>query len=148
MANFNASKLVVGDQSSLETVSLKQLLQATNAYGVFGAETEKGTRLVLAGKDGKRLTINGKNSSTINIHKKAVLPATGDLFDDNNEPWLKELFNNNVIYYGESTIKETIDGKEIERTQSWLTLSKPGGFKRASKVVTVESLMASVVGAD
>lgn len=145
MSNFNASKLVVGDESSLETVSLKQLLQATNAYGVFGAETEKGTRLVLAGKDGKRLIINGKNSSTINIHKKAVLPATGDLFDDDNEPWLKDLFNNNVIYYGESTIKE--EGK-ADRIQSWLTLSKPGGFKRASKVVTVESLMASFVGAD
>ncbi len=143
MSNFNANIFVVdGDTSTLQTVSLKDLLQATNAYGVFGSETKRGTRLMLADKDGNRLTINGKNSSAIRIAEKAILPANGDLFDEDNTPWLKELFNKNLIYHGTSTIKE--EGK-ADRVQPWLAISAPGSFKN-SKVVTVSDLMAVTAG--
>lgn len=122
---FEISKFVAGNSAQINTISLAELIKDTKASGLMPYETQFGTKVFLT-KNGERVQVNGKNMSGISIGSKAVLPAA-DLFSEKKEERaaaLKELVNNNLIYWGENTIEE--NGQTV--TRPWITFSRKGTF--------------------
>lgn len=119
--------------TEINTIGFVELMKQAGANGLMPQETQYGTKIFLT-KDGERVLIDGKPACAIRLGSKVQL--TEDLFAEDNLPAIKELVNNNIIYWGVAEHEE----EGIKRQQHWLCFSRKGTLV-PGKVVSLDDII-------